>query len=134
MVNPREGVLNKYLKAFAEAHGFLVLPLDCAAINPDVRFRVEGSLPGEGFKPTKPYTTRLLLRDQDGNDQIKLLLSGPETVLAGFSMHATQVRMGSCRDRQALWIGFQPRLLLSPSALTSQALRSGSYVKGRVSL
>jgi hypothetical protein len=59
-----------------------MLKLDGVATNPNVRFRVESFLPGEGFKPTKPYVTRLLWRDQDGNDQSKLLLSEPETVLA----------------------------------------------------
>jgi hypothetical protein len=83
MVNPRESVLTEDApQAFAEAHGFRMLKLDGVATNPDVRFRVENYVPGEGFKTTKPYATRLLWRDQDGSDQSKLLLSEPETVLA----------------------------------------------------
>lgn len=82
MTNPDESVLTEDSpKAFADAHGFRLLQLDGIATNPDVRFRVESFMAGEGFKPTKPYATRLLWRE-DGKDHSKLLLSQPETVLA----------------------------------------------------
>jgi hypothetical protein len=35
-----------------------------------------------GFRPSKPYRSRLVWRDLDGNTQSKLLLGAPETVLA----------------------------------------------------
>jgi hypothetical protein len=47
-----------------------------------VRFRVETFEPSEGFQPPKPYQSRLKWRDQDGNEQSKLLLTKPETVIA----------------------------------------------------
>lgn len=83
MINPRESVLTEDTpKAFAEANGFRMLQLDGVATNPAVQFRVESFVPAEGFTPTKPFATRLLWRDLDGDDQSKLLLSQPETVLA----------------------------------------------------
>jgi hypothetical protein len=68
--------------AFAEKHGFRRLSEDGIVVNPDVRFRVEAFEPAEGFNPTKPYRSRLLWRDRDGETQSKLLLAAPETVLA----------------------------------------------------
>jgi hypothetical protein len=47
-----------------------------------VRFLVETFEPAEGFQPRKPYQSRLKWRDQDGNEQSKLLLTKPETVIA----------------------------------------------------
>jgi hypothetical protein len=47
-----------------------------------VTFWVETFAPTENFKPEKAYVTRLKLRDGDGNDQSKLLLTEPETVIA----------------------------------------------------
>ena len=58
------------------------LPDDNVATNPAVRFRVETFEPSEGFQPRKPYQSRLKWRDQDGNEQSKLLLTKPETVIA----------------------------------------------------
>lgn len=79
----RESVLSEDTPAlFAEAHGFRMLAADSVATNPAVRFSVETFAPAEGFKPSKPFATRLLWRDQDGNAQSKLLLSAPEVVLA----------------------------------------------------
>ena len=79
----RESVLTEEAPAaFAEAHGFRMLPEETVATNPAIRFRVETFEPAEGFKPTKPYLARLLWRDLDGNTQSKLLLSKPGTVLA----------------------------------------------------
>jgi hypothetical protein len=70
------------VEAFAEANKFRRLPDDNVATNPAVRFLVETFEPSEGFKPRKPYQSRLKWRDQDGNEQSKLLLTKPETVIA----------------------------------------------------
>jgi hypothetical protein len=70
------------VEAFAEANKFRRLPDDNVATNPVVRFRVETFEPSEGFQPRKPYQSRLKWRDQDGNEQSKLLLTKPETVIA----------------------------------------------------
>lgn len=67
---------------FAEAHGFRVLTDDHVAVNPAITFRVESFEPTDTFKPSKPYLTRLRWRDRDGNDQSKLLVTRPETVIA----------------------------------------------------
>lgn len=69
-------------EAFAEAQGFRMLAGESVATNPAIRFSVESFVPAEGFQPTKPFLTRLLWRDLDGNTQSKLLLSPPEVVLA----------------------------------------------------
>jgi hypothetical protein len=70
------------VEAFAEANKFRRLPDDNVATNPAVRFRVETFEPSEGFIPRKPYQSRLKWRDQDGNEQSKLLLTKPETLIA----------------------------------------------------
>jgi hypothetical protein len=70
------------VEAFAEANKFRRLPQDNVATNPAVRFWVETFEPSEGFQPPKPYQSRLKWRDQDGNEQSKLLLTKPETVIA----------------------------------------------------
>jgi hypothetical protein len=67
---------------FAKEHGFRMVPEDHVATNPNIHFRVETFAPAEGFTPRKPYVTRLLWRDLDGNDQSKLLLTRPEEALA----------------------------------------------------
>ncbi|MGO3933079.1 hypothetical protein [Rhodopseudomonas pseudopalustris] len=66
---------------FAVANRFLLLPEDQTAINPAIRFGVELFAPGEDFRPSKPFCSRLRWRDLDGNDQSKLLLTSPEMVL-----------------------------------------------------
>ena len=71
------------VEAFTEANNFRRLPDDNVATNPAVRFRVETFEPSEGFQPRKPYQSRLKWRDQDGNEQSKLLL--------------TKTRDGDCR-------------------------------------
>src|SRR6202140_4220556 len=70
------------VEGFAEANKFRRLPDDNVPTNPAVRFRVETYEPSEGFQPRKPYQSRLKWRDQDGNEQSKLLLTKPETVIA----------------------------------------------------
>jgi hypothetical protein len=79
----RESVLTEATPAsFAETHGFRMLPEDSVATNPAITFKVETFAPSEGFNPAKPYATRLMWRDQDGNEQSKLLLTKPEAVIA----------------------------------------------------
>lgn len=82
MIN-RDSVLTEQTpQVFAEAHAFRVLEADQIATNPSVAFRVETFEPADGFTPSKAFSTRLLWRDRDGNDQSKLLIAAPETVLA----------------------------------------------------
>ena len=50
---------------------------DNVAANPATVFKVESFEPTENFKPTKPYLTRIKWRDQEGNEQSKLLLTKP---------------------------------------------------------
>lgn len=82
MVNRDSILIEETPQAFAEANGFRMLAADRVAANPVIHFRVESFLPADGFRPAKPYASRILWRDLDGNDQSKLLLSEPETVAA----------------------------------------------------
>lgn len=83
MIN-RDSVLTEQTPhAFAAEHGLRLVGAESVAVNSAaVRFRVETFTPADDFRPTKPYATRLLLRDSDGNDQSKLLVTAPEVVLA----------------------------------------------------
>ena len=67
---------------FAAAHNMRLLTEDNVAVGQAIAFKVETFTPTETFKPSKPYLTRLKWRDQDGNEQSKLLLAKPETVIA----------------------------------------------------
>jgi hypothetical protein len=69
-------------QTFAQAHGFRMLSDDAVATNPMIRFQIETFAPTDTFNPSRPYATRLKWRDQDGNEQSKLLVSKPETVIA----------------------------------------------------
>lgn len=82
MVNRDSILIEETPQTFAEANGFRMLSADRVATNPAIHFRVESFLPADGFRPSKPYASRILWRDLDGNDQSKLLLSEPETVAA----------------------------------------------------
>jgi len=82
MVNRDSVLIEESPQAFAESHGFRMLPDDGVAANPTVNFTVETFEPTEDFTPTKPYASRLRWRDLDGNEQSKLLLTQPEDVLA----------------------------------------------------
>jgi hypothetical protein len=81
LIDRESALTEETTSAFAEAHAFRMLEEDAVATNPAVHFRVESFAPGEGFQPRKPYRSRLLWRDYDGNQQSKLLLSPPEMVL-----------------------------------------------------
>ena len=82
LIDPYSVLTEDTVEAFTEANKFRRLPDDNVATNPAVRFRVETFEPSEGFQPRKPYQSRLKWRDQDGNEQSKLLLTKPETVIA----------------------------------------------------
>lgn len=82
MVDRNSILTEQRVEDFAKEHGFRMLPEDNVATNPVIHFQVETFTPAEGFTPRKPYVTRLLWRDLDGNDQSKLLLTEPEKVLA----------------------------------------------------
>jgi hypothetical protein len=68
--------------AFAEEHGFRVLTKDGAATNPEVPFSVERFEATADFQPSKPFVSRLMWKDGDGNTQSKLMLSEPEDLIA----------------------------------------------------
>jgi hypothetical protein len=70
------------VEEFSKENNFRLLREDTVATNPAVRFQVETFEPSDGFTPRRPYTSRLKWRDQDGNEQSKLLLTPPETVIA----------------------------------------------------
>ncbi len=111
----RESVLTEEaLAAFAEKHAFRVLSEDGIATNPAIRFNVEAFEPAEGFKPTKPYRSRVSWRDRDGQVQSKLLLAEPERVLAvvvrGERQEAASVPPASPgRSRRLQASSFRPR-------------------------
>jgi hypothetical protein len=110
----RESVLTEEaLAAFAEKHAFRLLREDGIATSPAVRFSVEAFEPAEGFKPTKPYRSRLLWRDQDGQLQSKLLLAEPETVLSVVVRGAPEPSTASTsvtgRSRRPQASSFRPR-------------------------
>lgn len=68
--------------AFAEEHGFRVLRNETVGTNPLVHFKVERFEPSADFQPSKPFVSRLLWRDLDGNSQSKLMLSEVEDLIA----------------------------------------------------
>jgi hypothetical protein len=79
----RDSILSETeTRAFAEQHGFRVLPADGVATNPLIHFSVERFEPTPDFQPSKPFISRLLWRDQDGNTQSKLLLMEAEDLIA----------------------------------------------------
>lgn len=67
---------------FAAEHKLHLFPEDSVAVNQAIRFKVEIFEPTENFKPTKPYKTRLKWSDLAGEEQSKLLVTAPETVIA----------------------------------------------------
>lgn len=81
LVSSESMLIEETVEAF-EAHQFQLLAADRVALNPQVRFQVESFTPGKDFNPTKPFVTRLLWRDLDGNVRSKLLVSEPQAVLA----------------------------------------------------
>ena len=67
---------------FAERHAFRMLLEDNVATNPALHFSVETFQPTEDFQPSRPFRSRIIWRDLDGNTQSKLLLTQADDVLA----------------------------------------------------
>lgn len=76
---------------FATEHKLRLLADDNVAIGQAIAFRVETFTPTETFQPNKAYLTRLKWRDQDDNEQSKLLLTPPETVVAELSLRRKEM-------------------------------------------
>lgn len=68
--------------SFISEHKFRLLELDQVALNPLLDYRVEIFEPRDDFNSSKEFKTRLLWRDQRGNDFSKLLVMAPSDVLA----------------------------------------------------
>jgi hypothetical protein len=82
---------------FAEANGFHLLAEDNVAVNPSLAFKVETFAPTDSFKPGKAYRTRIKWRDANGNEQSKLLVMEPETVVAELSQRGANRAVNSKR-------------------------------------
>jgi hypothetical protein len=85
-------------KEFSEANGFHLLAEDNVAVNPSLAFRVETFAPTENFKPGKAYRTRIKWRDANENEQSKLLVTEPETVVAELSQRGVDRAAGTKRS------------------------------------
>ncbi|MCK1481543.1 hypothetical protein IVB25_01985 [Bradyrhizobium sp. 193] len=86
---------------FATEHGLHLFTEDTVAVNQAIVFRVEMFEPTEGFNPGKSYKTRLKWRDLAGNEQSKLLLTEPETVIA--ELLKSKVETAPAAKRAAKW-------------------------------
>jgi hypothetical protein len=79
----RETVLTEDApRDFAEANGFRLLPEDNVATNSLISFRVRSFAPSDDYNPGKPFQTRLMWRDPNGDSRSKLLFTKPEMVIA----------------------------------------------------
>jgi hypothetical protein len=79
----RDAILTEQTpEAFATEHELHLFAEDGVAVNRAIVFKVETFEPTENFNPTKPYQTRLKWRDLAGEEQSKLLVTPPETVIA----------------------------------------------------
>jgi hypothetical protein len=79
----REIVLTEQTpQEFAAEHDLHLFAEDSVAVNRTIHFKIETFEPTESFKPTKPYQTRLKWSDLIGDEQSKLLVTAPETVIA----------------------------------------------------
>ena len=67
---------------FAAEHKLHLFTEDGVAVNRAIQFKIEIFEPTESFTPKKPYQTRLKWSDLAGEEQSKLLLTAPETVIA----------------------------------------------------
>jgi hypothetical protein len=76
---------------FAATHNMRLLADDNVAVGRTIAFRVETFTPTETFKPSKAYLTRIKWRDYDGNEQSKLLMTAPETVVTEVSLRRTEL-------------------------------------------
>lgn len=66
----------------SQSNGFRFVTVDRVGTNPAIAFRLERFTPTETFNPTRPYQSRLLWKDSEGNDRSKLMLAPPEELLA----------------------------------------------------
>lgn len=79
----REIVLTEQTpQVFAAEHDLHLFAEDSVVVNRTIRFKIEIFEPRESFKPSKPYQTRLKWNDLTGQEQSKLLVTAPETVIA----------------------------------------------------
>jgi len=79
----REIVLTEQTpQEFAAEHDLHLFAEDGVAVNRTIRFKIEIFEPTENFKPVRPYQTRLKWSDLAGDEQSKLLVTAPETVIA----------------------------------------------------
>ena len=79
----REIVLTEQTpQEFALEHELHLFTEDNVALNRTIHFKIETFEPTENFKPAKPYQTRLKWSDLAGDEQSKLLVTAPETVIA----------------------------------------------------
>jgi hypothetical protein len=84
VLQDRDAVLTEQTsREFAEAHELHLFAEDEVAVNRSITFKIETFEPTDNFNPTKPYRTRLKWSDASGADQSKLLVTPPETVIAG---------------------------------------------------
>ena len=78
----REIVLTEQTpQEFATEHNLYLFEEDGVAVNRTIRFKIEVFEPTESFTPKKPYQTRLKWNDLAGDEQSKLLVTAPETVI-----------------------------------------------------
>ena len=68
--------------ALAEEHAFRFLLKDNVATNLAINFGVETFEAAPEFQPSKPFVSRRLWRDQNGNTQSKLLLTDVEDLIS----------------------------------------------------
>jgi hypothetical protein len=67
---------------FAAEHHLHLFTEDDVAVSRVIHFKIEIFEPTEKFTPAKPYRTRLKWTDLAGDEQSKLLVTAPETVIA----------------------------------------------------
>ncbi|MGA2998763.1 hypothetical protein [Bradyrhizobium sp.] len=66
----------------AQSISFRFVTLDRVGTNPAIAFRLETFVPTDQFNPSRPYQSRLLWKDSEGNDRSKLMLAPPDELLA----------------------------------------------------
>jgi hypothetical protein len=66
----------------SQASGFRFVTVDRVGTNPAIFFRLERFVPTDLFNPSRPFQSRLLWKDSEGNDRSKLMLAPPEEILA----------------------------------------------------
>ncbi len=130
MLLNRDTVLTEMTpQAFAAEHGWRLLADDNVAVSQALAFRVETFTPTETFQPRKAYLTRLKWRDHDGNEQSKLLVTPPETVVGNFRCGGPSRRHGpkDCRGGRSGRAGDRARstLFAASEALFWRLLRVG---------